>query len=493
MRKATLALTLVLLAACSTNPATGKREFNIVSESQEIAIGRQSHDEIIRQFGVYNERPELNRLVERLGREIAASSERPNLPWTFTLLDSPIVNAMALPGGYIYITRGMMERINSEDELAGVLGHEIAHVTARHSAQQISRSQLAQLGMVLGAVIAGPEAVQQYGQIAELGLGLLFQRYSRQHETQADLLGTTYMARANYNPVGAERMLMTLQRLDKNPAGGLDRYFMSHPDPAKRVKDVRQKVTELTGMASGGNFEAPNRTEYVRMLDGVITGNSTQHLVVKDGVIYDRGHGLVINAPRGWVASTEPGVLFSMRPAGRQTNSSSYFIAQEVNARELQGRDAQNAVRIRLEQMGLRYLGSRDARMRSGERFAIDVWQGQTQGGAVGVETTQFAHGDHVAVFMFVSPNISRNASALGEVLSQMSVNPSQARSVDPPRLRIGTVRSGESWADLARRATGNARDAEVVANINGFDLDSPPPSGMAVKLPEEVTSDRDS
>ena len=135
------------------------------------------------------------------------------------MLDSPVVNAMALPGGYIYITRGMLERINSEDELAGVLGHEIAHVTARHSAQQISKSQLAQLGLVLGAVVAGPEVLQQYGQLAELGLGLLFQRYSRQHETEADLLGTGYMAEARYNPIGAERMLLTLQRLDRKKMG----------------------------------------------------------------------------------------------------------------------------------------------------------------------------------------------------------------------------------------------------------------------------------
>lgn len=486
---ATLAFSILLLAACSTNPATGQKMFNIVSESQEIAIGQQSHQEIIKQFGVYDEKPELNRLVDRIGKELAASSERPNLPWTFTLLDSPIVNAMALPGGYIYVTRGMMERINSEDELAGVIGHEIAHVTARHSAQQISRSQLAQFGLVLGAVVAGPEVLQQYGQLAELGIGLLFQRYSRQHETQADLLGTTYMARAAYNPVGAERMLMTLQRLDKNPAGGIDRYFMSHPDPAKRVRDVHQKVVELTGMASSANFEPPNRTEYVRLLEGVITGNSTQHLVVKDGVIYDRGHGLVINAPQGWIASTEPGVLFAMRPRGTNQNSS-YFVAQEVNARELQGRDAQNAVRIRLEQMGLRYVGSREARMQSGERFAVDVWQGQTQGGAVGVETTQFPHGDHVAVFMFVSPSISRTSSGLGTILGQMSVNASRARSVDPPRINIGTVRSGETWAQLARRATGNERDAEAVANLNGFDLNTTPPAGMAVKLPEEVAAD---
>ena len=158
--------------------------------------------------------------------------------------------------------------------------------------------------------------------------------------------------------------------------------------------------------------------------------------------------------------------------------------------RELQGRDAQNAVRIRLEQMGLRYVGSREARMQSGERFAIDVWQGQTQGGAVGVETTQFPHGDHVAVFMFVSPSISRASSGLGTLLGQMSVNASRARSVDPPRINIGTVRSGESWADLARRATGNTRDAEAIANLNGFDLNTTPTAGMAVKLPEEVATD---
>jgi predicted Zn-dependent protease len=489
MRKVTLAFTLVLLAACSTNPATGQRQFNIVPESQEIAIGQQSHPEIIRQFGVYDEKPELNRLVERVGRQLAAASERPNLPWTFTVLDTPMVNAMALPGGYIYITRGMLERINSEDELAGVLGHEIAHVTARHSAQQISRQQLAQFGMVLGAVVAGPEVLQQYGQIAELGLGLLFQRYSRGHETEADLLGTGYMAEARYNPVGAERMLMTLQRLDKNPSSGLDRYFMSHPDPAKRVRDVQQKITQLTGMTSSANFEQPDRNEFVRLLDGAITGNSTERIVIRNNTVYDRSHGIMVSAPRGWVASTDPGILFAMRPEGR--NNGAYFVAQEVEARQLQGRDAQNAIRIRFEQMGLQYAGAREARMGSGERFTVDVWQGRTQGGVVGVETTQFVHGDHVAVLMFVSPGgASRNQSPMADVLSQMSVNHQRVRAVEAPRMRLGTVRNGESWAELAQRATGNTRDAEKVANINGFDLRTAPPAGMLVKLPQEVVAD---
>lgn len=488
MRKPALVFVLVFLAACSTNPATGKREFNIVSESQEIAIGQQSNQEVIDQFGIYDEKPELNRLVDRIGRDLASKSQRPDLPWHFTVLDTPMVNAMALPGGYIYITRGMLERINSDDELAGVLGHEIAHVTARHAAQQISRQQVAQFGMVLGAVVAGPEVLQQYGQLAQLGLGLLFQRYSRAQESQADILGTGYTATAHFNPIGMERMLMTLQRLDKHPAAGLDKYFQSHPDPAKRVKDVHQKVVEIMGMTSGGTFPTPNRDEYVRLLDGVITANSTEHMVIRNGTVYDRDHGIVLHTPRGWRASAEPGVLFAMTP--RNNDGSSYFVAQEVENRELQGRNVQDAVRYRFQQMGLTYAGSREARMGSGERFAVDVWQGQTQNGVIGVETTQFPHGDHVAVLMFVSPSVGSRNSPLSGLLSEMRISTQQARSVQPPRIHIGTVRNGESWSDLARRATGNPGDAEAVAILNGFDVSTAPQSGMTVKLPEEVASE---
>jgi hypothetical protein len=179
-----------------------------------------------------------------------------------------------------------------------------------------------------------------------------------------------------------------------------------------------------------------------------------------------------------------PGVLFAMAPRG---NSNSQFIAQEVPANQLQGRNAQDAVRYRLQQMGLQYAGSRQSSTRTGERFPIDVWQGQTQQGVVGVESTQFAHGDHVVVFMFVSPNVSSRNSPMSQMLQNIEHNPSRVRSVQAPRLRIGTVRRGESWSDIARRATGSANDAEAVANMNGFDLQTAPPAGITVKLPEEV------
>ena len=223
----------------------------------------------------------------------------------------------------------------------------------------------------------------------------------------------------------------------------------------------------------------------MRLLDGVITGNSSKKIVIKDGVIYDRGHGLIVRTPGGWNAVAEPGTLFAMSPSGRNTNMS--FVAQEVDTRELQGRSAQDAIRNRLQQMGLQYAGSRQARVSTGEQLPIDVWVGQTQNGQVGVETTQFLHGDHVAVFMFIAPNLSRTQSPLGDVLARAEINPSRARSVEPPRMEIGTVRAGETWEDIARRATGDTRDARSVAAINGFDLNQRPQAGMMVKLPQEV------
>jgi predicted Zn-dependent protease len=486
---AALVAAVVFAVACSTNPVTGQREFNIVSEQQELAMGQQGHQQVLAEYGVYDEKPELNRLVTQIGQRIASESERPNLPWTFTVLDTPMVNAMALPGGYIYITRGMLERINSTDELAGVLGHEIAHVTARHAAQRISRAQLAQFGLVLGAAVAGPQAAQQYGQIAELGATLLFQRYSRAQETQADLVGTGYMAQTGFNPLGAERMLITLQRLGGNEGGSIERYFASHPDPGRRVQDVRRKVAEIQStspqLVSGGI----QRDSFVRLLDGMMTGDSTKHVTIRNNTVYDRDHGLILQAPRGWKATTAPGAFFVVHP---ERGEGQYFVAQEVSQQALRGAsNAQAAVRQRLQQMGLQPVTTGQVSAATGERFVVDVWRGQTQRGAVTVESTQFVHGDHVAVLMFLTPARGGGASAMGSMINNMSVDVNRARNVAPPRIRIDTARSGEGWSQVAQRATGSPADAQVVAAINGFSLNEAPPRGITLKLPQEIATDR--
>ena len=153
--------------------------------------------------------------------------------------------------------------------------------------------------------------------------------------------------------------------------------------------------------------------------------------------------------------------------------------------------DAQSAMRNQFQQMGLQYAGSRQpVSTASGQQFPIDVWTGQTESGAVGVETTQFLHGDHVAVFMFLSPNLTRTQSPLADILHRATIDKARARAAEPARIHVATVRAGESWSDLARRATRNPADAEVIANMNGFDVKEAPQVGMMVKLPEEVVGE---
>src|SRR5499426_733650 len=176
-------------AGCAVNPATGKKEFTLVTPAQEAAMGREGYSAAIAEYGLYDD-ASVSAYVDSVGRKVAAASEQPTLPWRFTVLDDPVVNAFAMPGGYIYVTRGLLAHMQSEAQLAGVLGHEIGHVTARHSARQITQQQLAGLG--LGIASALSSTVQQYSQAAQTALGLVFLKYGRDDETQADELGVAY-------------------------------------------------------------------------------------------------------------------------------------------------------------------------------------------------------------------------------------------------------------------------------------------------------------
>src|SRR5437867_404259 len=210
MKTACLSIALaVTVTACATNPATGKRQFSLMSEEQEIAAGQQNNVEVRREMGVYDDRA-LEEYITTTGMRLAQMSERPNLPWHFTVVDVPAINAFALPGGYIYITRGILPFLDNEAQLAGVIGHEIGHVTARHAAQQYSRSTGAELGLILGSIFV-PQT-RPLAQLGESGLGVLFLKYGRDDEAQADGLGGKYASGAGWEPAGIPQTLTTLGR-----------------------------------------------------------------------------------------------------------------------------------------------------------------------------------------------------------------------------------------------------------------------------------------
>src|SRR5919197_62071 len=184
----------LVAGGCPLNPATGKNELMFVSEEQEVAMGQQADSQVIASIGLYPD-PALQSYVQELGTKLAATSERPNLPWTFRVVDDPAVNAFAIPGGFVYVTRGILTHITNEAELATVMGHEIGHVTARHTAHEMSREQLANLGLVIGSIASS--RIAQYAGLASQAMGVLFLKFSRDNEEQADELAVRYYSRAH--------------------------------------------------------------------------------------------------------------------------------------------------------------------------------------------------------------------------------------------------------------------------------------------------------
>ena len=294
-------LTLTLLVtACSVNPATGERQFILIGEGSEIAMGREADQQISASMGLYDD-PALQAYLTQLGNRLAAQSERPNLPWSFKLLDDPIVNAFALPGGFLYITRGIMAHFDSEAQLASVVGHEIGHVTGRHSVEQLSRAQLAQVGLAVGTVF-GPEQLQGVFGAAGAGLGLLFLKFGRDDERQADDLGLRYMVRGGYDPREMPGVFAMLGRVSAASSGGggggrVPEWLSTHPNPENREERIQQAIA---GMATDFSGRVVGRNSYLDRLDGMVFGPDPRDGFFEGALFMQPRLRFRITFPDGW-------------------------------------------------------------------------------------------------------------------------------------------------------------------------------------------------
>lgn len=291
--------TQLLFVSCAVNPVTGKKEFMLMSEQQEIALGASSDPSILAQFGLYQDET-LQAFINEKGQEMAKVSHRPHLDYQFKIVDSPILNAFAVPGGYVYFTRGIMAHFNNEAEFAGVLGHEIGHVTARHSARQYSRSMLAQIGLIGGMVLS--EDFRRYANLANTGLQLLFLKFGRDQESQSDRLGVEYSTKIGYDSHHMANFFNTLSRMRENAGGETIPPFMStHPDPVDRYATVHalseQIQTELN--VSKSDLET-GRDSYLKMLEGLVYGEDPRHGYVENGVFYHPEMTFQFPTPSQW-------------------------------------------------------------------------------------------------------------------------------------------------------------------------------------------------
>lgn len=325
-----VACAVALLAGCATvtNPVSGERERTVMDESSEVAEGRKAHEQVLKEYTVLAN-PPLQAYVNGIGQRLATHSHRQQLEWHFTVLDSPEVNAFALPGGYVYVTRGIMAYLDSEADLAAVIGHEIGHVTARHSAQRATRQQVASIGVVaatiLGAVVEGVTGIGGAGQMASqasqgVAAGYVAS-YSRDQESQADRLGAEYLARVNLDPknmVDVIGVLKNQEQYAEDSARAEGRtpqpranWLASHPSNDKRLEDIRQVASQYKG-----NYADDGRGRYLQAISGIPFGESREQGVTRGRNFYHEPLGIALTAPEGWKIQNEPDAIMVVNPAG---------------------------------------------------------------------------------------------------------------------------------------------------------------------------------
>ncbi len=473
-RLAGLIAAAAVAVSCATNPVTGERELNLMSVEQEIAIGKESDAQIRQEMGLVDDAA-MQQYVDRVAMPLAKGSERPTLPWTFAVVDAPAVNAFALPGGFIYVTRGIMAHLNSEAELAGVLGHEIGHVTARHSAAQYSKQTAGSLGLLLGQIFV-PE-LRPFGQAMEAGLGLLFMKFGRDDELEADRLGAAYATREGWDPRGVASMLETLGRLGEgSDRKGIPNWMSTHPMPEDRVARLQETVATLRTQATGDL--AVNRAQYLQRVDGLMFGENPREGVLRGNAFLHPDMRFKLEFPEGWQVQNSPQQVVAQPRGG-----GGFVFLQLVQAR---GRNLQDVAAADLAQTGLQYVEGGQTRVNGLPAF-VGTFRGQLQQmGDVVLRSAWISHNNQVFRVAGLAPTQSYQALQQAVDATVRSFEPlsaGEAERIRPNVIDIYTVRQGDTWESIASGPGRKVVQAQTLAIINGFSPQERPQPGDRVKI----------
>lgn len=290
----------VILIQCAVNPVTGKKEIMLISENMEIQMGKEIDQALRVEYGLYNN-PRLRAYVKQIGQDLVPYTHRPQLKYHFEILDTAVENAFAAPGGYIYITRGLLAMLNSEAEIATVLGHELGHVNARHSARQMTRSILITLGIALAGELS--EDIRKIAPVSMVAAQLLFLKYSRSDEYQADKLGIEYSLKGGYSAGEMVNFFSSLQRLTETQGGArLPNFLSTHPLTPRRIQRVKELLATEEYQPSP-NAAAPvvKRDTYLKKVDGLIYGINPRQGFVEGGTFHHPDMNFQFRVPTGWI------------------------------------------------------------------------------------------------------------------------------------------------------------------------------------------------
>lgn len=469
----------LVITTCAVNPVTGKTQVMLMSEQQEIQMGQEYDPQVVATFGEYKNDALLSAISTK-ANEIGKISHRPNLQWHVKILDSPVVNAFAVPGGYIYFTRGILAQFNNEAELIGVLGHEMGHVTARHSVSQQSKQQLGQILLMGGMMVS--EKFAQYGQQAMQAMQVLFLKFSRDNERESDRLGVEYMTKIGYD---GNKMADFFEVLNKQSMaeeqGGIPTFLSTHPNPADRNNAVR-KLTK----AWQDSIQKPewivNSEGYLKMIDGIIYGDDPRQGYTEGNIFYHPELKFRFNYPAEWQFQNSPMQVATAPKDGKAMIV--FSVAQQKTPEE--------ASQATTKELGLTIKDSKNITVNKLPAVAVlgtQVQQDQATGQQAAANqllSYYISYGGNVYVFHGVSAeaDFSKYQKEIESTLSSFApLNDQSKINVKPKRIFVKPAKQAGSFSQVLASLGVPQNQFKDLALLNNLELNSNVPAGKLIKV----------
>lgn len=473
---------LLLLTACATNPVSGKKDLVFMSEAQEVALGNQASQQIMQQYKPYNDTA-LQSYVNTVGQQLAAKSHRANLDFHFTVVDSTQINAFALPGGHIYITRALMAYLNSEAELAAVLGHEIGHVTARHGVRQQSSQQATGIGMgLLGIFVPGMNnaAVSQAVQVA--GAALL-SGYGREHELESDRLGAEYLANVGYDPTAmldVVRVLKNQEIFDQKLAAMEGReprryhgLFASHPDNDTRLQEAISYVSQQQTTA-----DRTERDRYLDNIDGLLFGPNPEDGIVKGNQFLHPGLSFALSYPANWQIQNLPDRVVALSPDKQaQLQMTLAPVPADATPQQI------------LQTLGIKNLSSAQKIGQGGFSGLTGITKVNTNAGQKAARVAVIKDGTNAFVFTGVGKDNQALAKHDQQIVATANsfrrLSKRERSQIKAQRIRIVRLKGDVAWPSLAKVSPLETLPEDQLRLLNADGSTGPIPATKKIKVIE--------
>ena len=464
LTSALLCLILLLSACSTTNPITGKKQFNTVSESEESRLGKKYHQLLIKQQGIMDDLI-IEKKVNKIGKRLVKELPDKRFNYTFSITDAPMINAFAIPGGYIYLTRGIISYFNTTDELAAVIGHEITHVAAKHTAQRISQRNVSTL-FNIGVLLATQSRAAL--ELSNTLSGALLAGYGRENELESDQYGLNLAYQANYDPEGALSFMQTLHRNSKTRADVFSTLFASHPPTKDRIKKLEDLLNQLDYTPTSYQTHLKNRASYLREIEGILLGPAPKKGYFTKKDYHNPSYNISIPLNKKWKLKINPkSPYLSFNNDNKTIKGTLYFLTPR-------------------EKKSSSFLKTLSKHTYQSKHVAGNITQIYTK--KISQKTTQFrfyfSKHQRYYVAEFTGPKNTVYQEALSIIKNIKFRAPKEAKAFGVGLLELYRPKAGDTYRSLSQRFYNTYEYATHLAAFNGQNNDDKPYPLIKIYLP---------